>query len=144
MSTQAFYASCNPAHREFYSSLIHDWQEAGQPVAYAGEGARVELQLRSVAGAEGEGLPCLFVLHAGGPTDRPRIALDRDQWRQWFGAELRDMLIEEVCAIPGLMHRRQGSEFAILEPAHLSGPTQQRLRDLLVQFSRRAQEVLGR
>lgn len=113
------------------------------------EDAAVLLRVRSIGRStenkSGETvLPCLFVLHAGGGVEKARISMDLNHWREWFGPEMRDEFVERLQAVQGLLHRRRDAEFAILEPAHLSGPTQQLLRDILVGFAHQSQESLGR
>jgi len=155
-----FYASCDSVHREFFSALLYDWQESGQMAEAAGaqaataasdvqveEGAML-MQVRSIGRAAQDEtgrvqMPCLFVLHAGGGLDSARISINLTHWREWFGPEIRDLFVSQMKAIQGLKHRVQGAEFAILEPAHLSGPTQQKLRDMIVAFGRNSRETLG-
>jgi len=134
---------------------MYDWQESGQmtEAALAGNDLQVEegamlMQVRSVGRSAQDGvgrmhMPCLFVLHAGGGLDSARISINLTHWREWFGPEVRDLFVSKMKAIQGLKHRVQGAEFAILEPAHLSGPTQQKLRDMVVTFGRNSRETLG-
>jgi len=153
--THIFYASCDPAHREFFSALLFDWQETGQIVEVAeipndmsAESGAALLRVRSLGravSAVGDAvlMPCLFVLHAGDGIEPARISMDLDRWREWFGPEERDLFVQELEAMPGLKSRRRGSDFALLEPAHLSGPGQQKLRHLITGFGRGSREDIG-
>ena len=150
-----FYASCDSVHREFFSALLYDWQDSGQVAEAAAEdndmqieAGAMQLRVRSVGRSDQNEdgsimMPCLFVLHAGGGAERARITINLKRWREWFGPEIRDEYVNELKGIQGLQCRARGDEFAILEPAHLSGPTQQRLRDLIVDFGRNSRETLG-
>jgi hypothetical protein len=154
-SMSLFYASCDSVHREFFSALLFDWQDSGQLAepAAAENDMQVEpgamlLRVRSVGRSDQSEsgsilMPCLFALHAGGGADRARISLNLKNWREWFGPETRDLFVSELKGIQGLQHRSRADDFAILEPAHLSGPTQQKLRDLMVDFGRNSREILG-
>ncbi len=154
-STHNFYASCDSVHREFFSALLFDWQETGQVIEAAEasndmgveEGAlllRVRSIGRAATGADGMPLlPCLFVIHSGNAFGPPRMSMDLERWREWFGPEERDLFVQELEAVPGLKHQYRDSEFAILEPAHLSGPAQQKLRDMITACGRRSREGIG-
>ena len=154
--THIFYASCDPAHREFFSALLFDWQETGQIVELAdaandmsAEEGAVLLRVRSLGRASSDEqsgalhMPCLFVLHAGDSLDSARVSMDMDRWREWFGSEERDLFVQEIESIGGLKSRRRDNDFSILEPAHLSGPAQQKLRHLITGFGRGSREDLG-
>jgi hypothetical protein len=140
-ATQLFYAACNPAQREFYSALMHDWQEAGQPVEIDDRGAG--LAVRSVAWTTDAGPPRLFRLYAGAGIEPPAIEIDLEQWRGWFGEEVVDTCVRAINAIDGLNIRRRDSRLLILEPGHMSGPMQQALRDVLVGWAYRANDLFG-
>lgn len=140
-TTQLFYAACNPAHREFYSALMHDWQEAGQPVEIDNHGAG--LAVRSVTRTTGTGVSRLFRLHAGAGIEPPGIEIDLSQWRNWFGEEAVDTCMRTIDAIDGLIIRRRDSHLSIVEPGHMSGPMQQALRDALVGWAYRANDLFG-
>jgi len=140
-ATQLFYAACNPAHREFYSALTHDWQEAGQQVEIDNHG--VDLVVRSVVRITDAGMPRLFRLYAGAGIEPPGIEIDLGQWRNWFGEAGVDACVSTISAIDGLSIRRRGSRLLIIEPGHTSGPTQQALRDALVGWAYRANDLLG-
>ncbi|MDQ6958069.1 MAG: hypothetical protein Q9M24_03030 [Mariprofundaceae bacterium] len=141
IATQLFYATCNPAHREFYSALMHDWQEAGQPVEIDNHGAG--LAVHSVAWTTDAGAPKLFRLYAGAGVDSPCIEIDLDQWRNWFGEAVVDICVCTINAIDGLSIRRHNSRIAILNPGHMSGPMQQALREALVSWAYRANDLFG-
>jgi len=140
-ATQLFYAACNPAHREFYSALMHDWQEAGQPVEIDNRG--VGLTVRSVAWTSSAGAPRLFRLHAGAGIEPPGIEIDLGQWHNWFGEEVVDACVRTIDAIDGLNTKRRNSCLSILNPGHMSGPMQQALRDALVGWAYRANDLFG-
>jgi len=139
--TQLFYATCNPAHREFYSALMHDWQEAGQPVEIDNHGA--DLAVHSVAWTTDAGAPRLFRLYGGAGIEPPGIKIDLGQWRDWFGEGEVDTCVRMINAIDGLVIRRRDSHLSIIEPGHMSGPMQQALRDALVGWAYRANDLFG-
>jgi len=140
-ATQLFYAACNPAHREFYSALMHDWQETGQSVEIDNHGA--DLTVRSVAWMTNAGAPRLLRLYAGAGIEPPGIEIDLGQWRDWFGEEEVDTCVCMINAINGLSIRRRDSRLLILNPGHMSGPMQQALRETLVGWAYRANDLLG-
>jgi len=140
-ATQLFYAACNPAHREFYSALMHDWQEAGQPVEIDHHGAG--LAVRSVARATDAGAPRLFRLYAGTGIEPPGIEIDLARWRNWFGEEGVDACVRTIDGMDGLNIRRRNNRLLIAEPGHMSGPVQQALRDALIGWAYRASDLLG-
>jgi len=140
-ATQLFYAACNPAHREFYSALMHDWQEAGQPVEI--DDSSVGLVVRSVARMTEAGEPRLFRLYAGAGIEPPGIEIDLSQWRNWFGETGLDTCMRIIDTIDGLRIRRRDNRLLIIEPGHMSGPMQQALRDALVGWAYRANDLFG-
>jgi len=138
---QLFYAACNPAHREFYSALMHDWQEAGQPVEIDNHGA--DLAVHSVAWTTDTGPPRLFRLCTGAGIELPGIEIDLGQWHNWFGEAVVDACVCAINAIDGLSIRRHDSRLSILNPGHMSGPMQQALRDAVVGWAYRANDLFG-
>ncbi len=136
-----FFTACNPAHREFYSALMHDWREAGLPLS-AGDGC-VRLQARSVARSTEEGRPTLYELRAEQGREGARIEMDVGRWQRWLGEEETDACVQALAGIEGMSARRQGVKLWIIEPGHASGPTQQALRTALVRLGRRAAELIG-
>lgn len=140
-ATQLFYAACNPAHREFYSALMHDWREAGQPVEIDEHGAF--LTVHSVAQTTDAGTPKLFRLNAGSGIESVAITIDLAQWRNWFGEEGVDAFMRTINAIDGLSTSRRDNCLSILEPGHMSGPMQQALRDVLIGWAYRANDLFG-
>jgi len=140
-ATQLFYATCNPAHREFYSALMHDWQAAGQPVEIDNHGA--DLTVHSVAWTTDAGVPRLFRLYTGAGIEPPAIDLDLDQWRDWFGEEVVDTCVRTINGIDGLNTRRHNRRLSILNPGHMSGPMQHALREALVSWAYRANDLFG-
>jgi len=136
-----FFTACDPAHREFFSALMHDWREAGQ--AILARPSEVRLEARSVARATDAGRPCLFLLRAGRGRDGARIDMDIERWRRWLGEEETDACVQALTGIEGLMVRRWRDALHIVEPGHASGPVQQTLRDMLVRRGRMAAEGMG-
>ncbi len=140
--TALFYARCDAGHREFFSALLYDWRQAGQPAEP--EGDAVVLRLRAALRADEAGLPELFRLLPTRGVEPPVIELAADRWRRWFGEEGFDAFREDLAGIEGLAVRSNNERIQLVEPGHLSGPGQKALRDLLIAWAHRAQEVMGR
>ncbi len=138
---RAFYAACDGLHREFYSALIADWREAGQPVD-AGDGV-ARLRVRALLRAGDAGLPVLFSLHPPAGRLPARMCWDLAAWRGLLREEELDRLLRELSSLDGVpvVERRAG--VCIESPGALAGPSQHALRALLRGWAHGVQELLG-
>ena len=136
-----FYAICDSSHREFYSVLIREWQELGLSWVWTDE--NVALCGRSVARGDENGMVELFVLKPGRLGADSEITVNGDHWRNLFGQEEIDLFLRQANEIPGLDFKTRGAAFSMLDTAHASGPTQQRLRNLLQNWGRRLPDILA-
>lgn len=135
-----FYMRCDSLHRELYSVISREWQEAGQAVRAGEDGLR--LCLRSVRAGGEEGL-VLFELLPGSGAVPASIVLNLDEWRRWFGEEESDTIVRKVEAIHGLQFKQRDGIFSIVDPGHMSGPMQQGLRDVLLELARRGGDMIA-
>ncbi len=136
-----FFTVCDPAHREFFSALMHDWREAGQAVGVRPPEVRLEARstVRDADGAR----PCLFRLRADRGREGARIEMDIERWRGWLGEEATDACVQALAGMEGLTLRWQRDALTIIQPGHASGPVQQALRNVLVRQGRMAAEAIG-
>jgi len=133
-----FYSSCDAAHRELYSVLIHEWEELG--LAWSWSGRSVAFGSKSAIKDE---LLIFFHLQPGESIYPAVISIDTDLWRTRLGQQEADIFLSDIRAIPGLQHKQRENIFSIVDPGHLSGPTQQRLRDLIKHFGFRLPELVA-
>lgn len=134
-----FYGSCDTMHRELYSVLIREWGEAGLTWSWAGRA--IALGSKSVIRDE---TLIFFCLQPGENIYPAAITIDTDAWREKIGQEETDIFLREIRAIPGLQHKQRENVFSIVDPGHLSGPTQQHLRDMIKQLGFRIPELTAR
>jgi hypothetical protein len=134
-----FYGSCDAMHREFYSVLIREWEELG--LNWSWSGRAVALGSNSVIRDE---MLILFRLQPGESIYPAEISIDTDDWRERLGQEEPDIFLREIRAIPGLQHKQRENIFSIVDAGHLSGPTQQRLRDMIKRLGFRIPELTAR
>jgi len=134
----AFYAGCDAPHREFFSVVASEWQQAGLPVEI-----REHALVLCGRSATQEGSLHLFELRPGQGIDPSSICLDVDHWCAWIGQEESDAFVRTVKQIDGLQHRMQGPLFAILEPGHMSGPMQQALRNTIHRLAMRLPDLIA-
>ena len=131
-----FYGSCDAMHREFYSVLIREWEEIG--LVWSWSDRAIALGSNSVIKDE---MFILFRLQPGESIYPAAISIDTDAWRERLGQEEPDIFLREVRAIPGLQHKQRENIFSIVDAGHLSGPTQQRLRDMIKRLGFRIPEL---
>jgi hypothetical protein len=134
-----FYGSCDAMHREFYSVLIREWEEIG--LVWSWSDRAIALGSNSVIKDE---MFILFRLQPGESIYPAAISIDTDDWRERLGQEEPDIFLREVRAIPGLQHKQRENIFSIVDAGHLSGPTQQRLRDMIKRLGFRITELTAR
>ncbi len=134
-----FYGSCDAMHREFYSVLIREWEELG--LVWSWSDRAIALGSNSVIKDE---MFILFRLQPGESIYPATISIDTDDWRERLGQEEADIFLREVRAIPGLQHKQRENIFSIVDAGHLSGPTQQRLRDMIKRLGFRIPELTAR
>lgn len=133
-----FYNSCDMIHRELYSVLIHEWEELGLTRSWSGRA--VALGSKSVIKDE---TLIFFRLQPGESIYPAAITIDTDAWRESLGQEVVDIFLGDIKAIPELQYKQRESIFSILDPGHQSGPTQQKLRDLIKHFGFRIPELVA-
>ncbi|MDX8402558.1 MAG: hypothetical protein R8K47_08000 [Mariprofundaceae bacterium] len=136
-----FYAACDGVHREFFSAVIADWREAGQPCDAQDGVAR--LRIRSLASADEDGLPVLFSLVPAGGIEPARMCWELDRWRAWLREEDLDRMLRELRALDGVEPVVRAAGVCIESPGALSGPVQHELRTLLRRWAHAVQELLG-
>jgi len=133
-----FYLSCDTIHRELYSVIIREWQEAGLEWSWADRA--IALGRRSVIKDQ---LLNFFYLNPGENIYPASISLDTDVWHDLLGQEVTDAFLRELKAIHSLSCKQQDNIFSIEDPGHLSGPSQQMLRDVLGRFAFRIPELVA-
>ncbi len=133
-----FYLSCDTLHRELFSIIIHEWQEAG--LAWRWSGRAIALGSRSVIRDQ---VLNFFYLQPGESIYPACISLDTEFWRELLGEEETDAFLHEVKSIHGLHCRRREQMFIMDDPAHLSGPLQQQLRDCIKRLGYRLPELIA-
>jgi hypothetical protein len=134
-----FYATCDPAHREFFSTLIHEWTEAGLPWVWNDDGS-VALCART---ALREQRPVLFVLLGGGAGRREAIILPLEMWRQGLGHADADRFMNALQGMDGLKISTRDGETILDEPGHASGPVQHELRRHIQTLAQRLRDLIG-
>jgi hypothetical protein len=134
-----FYGSCDAMHREFYSVLIREWEELG--LTWSWSGRAIALGSNSVIKDE---MLIFFHLQPGESIYPATISIDTDAWRERLGQEETDIFLRDIKAIPGLQHKQRENIFSIVDAGHLSGPTQQRLRDMIKHLGFRIPELTAR
>jgi len=135
-----FYIRCDNLHRELYSVISREWQEAGQAVHLGERG--LKLCLRSVRLGDDEGAT-MFELLPGAGTAPSTIIVNRDDWRRWFGEEEAEAIIRHLTDIQGLQSKIRDGVFSIIDPGHMSGPMQQALRNLILDIARRGGDLIA-
>lgn len=133
-----FYLSCDTAHREIYSVIIHEWQESG--LQWQWSGRAIALGRASVIR---EKFLTFFQLLPGEGIYPASISIDVDYWRELIGQEEADAFLRNIETMHGLQCRRVENVFSIVDPGHLSGTLQQQLRDQLRRFSLRIPELVA-
>jgi hypothetical protein len=134
-----FYAACDAAHREFFSTLIHEWTEAGLPWTWT-DGGDVALCART---AVREQRPVLFVLESGAGGRREGISLKLDVWHQALGHADADRFLNALQAMDGLKYGQRDGEIVLAEPGHVSGPVQHELRRRIQALALRLRDLIG-
>ncbi|MES0372438.1 MAG: hypothetical protein ABUK11_09195 [Mariprofundaceae bacterium] len=133
-----FYNSCDMIHREFYSVLIHEWEDLG--LAWDWSDRAVALGSKSVIRDE---TFIFFRLQPGESIYPAAISIDTDAWREYIGQEEADIFLRDIRMISELQHKQRENIFSIIDPGHQSGPTQQKLRDLIKGFGFRIPELVA-
>lgn len=133
-----FYLSCDTIHREIFSVMIHEWQEAG--LTWEWSDRAIVLGNHSVIKDRFLGM---FSLQPGEGIYPARITLDTDFWRELIGQEETDAFLRDLRSIHGLQCRQQDNLFSIIDPGHQSGPIQQQLRDQIRGFGLRLPELVA-
>ena len=139
-TTSDFYNICDPLHREFYSTLLWEWERLGHQLRLSAHG--MVLCVRSSKVVEGQGV-ALFELLPGHGTAPSTIALSLDDWRNWFGESEAGSFLTELKTIHGLEHKLRDGCFSIINPGHMSGNMQQSLRDLMIRFASRSRDLVA-
>jgi len=134
-----FYNSCDATHREFYSVLIREWEELG--LTWSWSGRAIAFGSKSAIKDE---LLIFFHLQPGESIYPAAITIDTDSWRSLLGQQEADIFLRGVRAIEGLEHKQRDNIFSIVDPGHMSGPMQQKLRDLIKGFGFRIPELVAR
>lgn len=134
-----FYATCDPAHREFFSTLIHEWTQAGLPWSWTDDGS-VALCARTALREE---RPVLFVLLGGGAGRREAIIMPLDMWRQGMGDADADRFMNALQGMDGLKTIARDGEIELAEPGHASGPVQHELRRHIQTIALRLRDLIG-
>jgi hypothetical protein len=132
-----FYALCDGAHRELFSTIVHDWAERGLPREWQDE------NLVLCVHSAGRNVP-LFVLMAVGSAHRARLLLPLDAIRGVLGEVEAQRLCQAIRDIHGLKLQQQDDVLAVLEPGHASGPIQQAMRDVINALGVRLPNMLAR
>lgn len=126
-----FYAFCDSAHREFFSVLIYEWDEAGLARAWCDHA--VGLAVRSVA----RGGPVVFFeLAPGGGQTTAAIRIDTRHWHRLLGYDDTARFIREVEQTGGIRHHLENGIFSIESPGHLIGPLQKKVRQMVQAIGR--------
>ncbi|MDX8396622.1 MAG: hypothetical protein R8K22_09430 [Mariprofundaceae bacterium] len=133
-----FYAGCDGQHREFFSVLIHEWEELGLPWEW--QDKALAFGYRSVIH---DCFLTFFRLHAGGGVNVAMITLDHDEWGRRLGIEEADRFFHSLTTLYGIKHKRRDEELRILAPGHLSGPQQSELRSFIRKFGSRLPEFVA-
>lgn len=136
---QQFYATCDPAHREFFTTLIHEWTQAGLPWTWTDDGS-VALSART---ALREQRPVLFVLQGGGGGRREAIILPLEVWRESLGHADADRFMNALQGMDGLKTAARDGEVILSEPGHASGPVQHELRRHIQTLALRLKDLIG-
>lgn len=116
-----FYAACDGQHREFFSSILYEWEEAGQPWMWRERD--IVLCIRSA----GRSLQ-LVSLHACSGSTPACLTCDLGQVRIRLGDAEADGLLRRIEEIRGLERRIASDICEILEPGNASGSEKQALR----------------
>lgn len=133
-----FYALCDSAHREFFSAVIYEWDEAGLARAWCDHA--VGLAVRSVA----KGGPVVFFeLHPGGGQSTAAIRIDTHHWHREIGYDDTSRFIRGVEGETGIRHHLENGVFSIESPGHLIGPLQRKVRDMVNNFGRKLPDKIA-
>lgn len=119
-----FYTACNGQHREFFSSVLHEWWEAGLPWEW--QDGDIVLCVRSA----GQTLRLLFLRTGSGSTP-PSITYDLTQVRIRLGDAEADRLLKQLEEVRGVVLRVQSDICSVPEPGNASGAAKQALRAVL-------------
>jgi len=133
-----FYAACDVAHREFFSTLIDEWVRAGLPWLWHERG--VALCART---AMREQWPVLFVLENGAGGRREAISLKLDVWHDALGYADTDRFLSALQSLDGLKYGKRDGEIVLPEPGHASGPLQHELRRHIQALALRLKDLIG-
>jgi len=126
-----FYAFCDSAHREFFSAVIYEWDEAGLARIWCDHA--IGLAARSVARG---GHVTIFELHPGGGQTTAAIRIDTHHWHRVLGYDETSRFIREIENESGIRHRLENGIFSIESPGHLVGPLQRKVRDMINDLGR--------
>ncbi len=129
MQLNDFYMLCDGDHREFFSVLIADWQDAG----FVCEGDEEGMQLGIQSVRAHALVPC-FSLRAGG-ADVAMIRLDIPIWHTYLGYEYTSEVMRELMQIEGLKHQHRMDIFYIENPGHALSQVQKTLRNKMHGFA---------
>ncbi|MDX8410380.1 MAG: hypothetical protein R8K46_00710 [Mariprofundaceae bacterium] len=136
-SPNDFYALCDGAHRELFSTIAHDWTERGLPREW--QDGNLVLCVHTA----GQHVP-LFVLAVAGSAHRARLLLPLGVIRGALGEIEAQRLGQAIRDIHGLKSQQQDDVLAVLEPGHASGPIQQAMRDVINTLAVRLPNMLAR
>ncbi|HXH64942.1 MAG TPA: hypothetical protein VNH42_05470 [Mariprofundaceae bacterium] len=134
-----FYAACDAAHRELFSTLIHEWEQAGLPWTWNDEG-NVALCARTVMR---NSRPVLFVLESGAGGRREAISLRLDVWHEALGHADADRFLNAMKGTDGLKYLERDGEIVMVEPGHASGPVQHEVRRRIQTLALRLRDLIG-
>jgi hypothetical protein len=133
-----FYAACDTAHREFYSTLMHEWVQAGLPWSWHERG--VALCART---ALRDQRPVLFVLESGAGGRKEVISLRLDVWHEALGDADADRFLNALQNMDGLQYAQRDGEIVLAAPGHASGPIQHELRRHIQTLALRLRDLIG-
>ena len=125
MQLNDFYILCDGDHREFFSALIGDWQEAG----FICQGDQHGMVLGMYSLTAQKMMPC-FYLRAGG-ADVAMIRLEMPGWQTSMGYEYTSKAIRGFLDIEGLKHQQRMDVFYIENPGHALPQVQKALRNYM-------------
>jgi hypothetical protein len=134
-----FYAACDAAHREFYSTLIHEWTQAGLPWTWTDDG-NIALCART---ALRDQRPVLFVLESGAGGRKEAISLCLDAWHEALGHADADRFLNALQNVDGLQYTQRDGEIVLAAPGHASGPIQHEVRRHIQTLALRLRDLIG-
>jgi hypothetical protein len=131
-----FYAVCDGQHREFFSSVLYEWREAGLPWEW--QDGDIALCVRTA----GKTLRLLHQ-HAGSRLTPPSITYDLTQVRIRLGDAEADRLLKQIQEVRGVALRVESDICNVAEPGNASGAAKHALRAVLRRLAAHLPGVLA-